>query len=87
MSSIVLAAEPLQPALNVQGKGVFQISNENGDIIDEVPVPAENAYAAELERALLQKNELIIDFSSLKTCLDPLREPAETSSNNNEEVS
>ncbi len=85
MSSIV----PLQPALNVQGKGVFQIANENGDIIDEVPVPAENAYAAELERALVEKNELIIDFSSLKTCLDPLREPAEISSNNNdsEEVS
>lgn len=28
-------------------------------------------YGAQLERALQEKQDLIIDFTSLKTCLDP----------------
>ena len=33
--------------------------------------PVYDQYAAELERALQEKQDLIIDFTSLKTCLDP----------------
>lgn len=36
-------------------------------ILDLDPVQ----YAAQLERALQVKQDLIIDFTSLKTCLDP----------------
>ena len=35
------------------------------------PDPVHDQYAAELERALQEKQDLIIDFTSLKTCLDP----------------
>ncbi len=88
MSSIVLAA-PIESTLSMQGKKIVPIKIKNGDGTAEVPavslqVPEENQYTVELERALFQKKELIIDFSSLKTCLDPLGEPAETSSSDEE---
>lgn len=88
MSSILLAA-PMESAQAVEGKKIVQVKNVTDDDIVEAPllnVPEENNYAIELERALFQKNELIVDFSSLKTCIDPLREPAENSSGNDQEV-
>ena len=36
-------------------------------VLDPNPVQ----YAAQLESALIDKQDLIIDFTSLKTCLDP----------------
>lgn len=39
--------------------------NDDFTVLDPVE------YAAQLDRALQEKNDLIIDFTSLKTCLDP----------------
>jgi hypothetical protein len=48
------------------------LSTEEDLIENAVPAPDPiNQYAAELERALQEKQDLIIDFTSLKTCLDP----------------
>ena len=65
MTTSMLAA-PLDPTVRSQGEQAEDINLHK------------NPYAVNLEKTLMEKNELMIDFSSLKTCLDPQCEPAET---------
>ena len=77
MTTSVLAV-PLDPALKIQGKQAPLVEEE------ETSVLSEDSYAVNLEKSLMEKIELMIDFSSLKTCLDPQREPVEATSNHGE---
>jgi len=88
MSIAVVAMDSLfEPVLKVLGKEQQPSlgDGEPGDVDDE-EVPDRNTYSLQLESELFQNTELVVDFSSLKSCLDPQRDPADNQNTNDGNV-
>ena len=79
--STALAVVVAEPAVSL---GIQKIDCKPLDVIGMDDEEKSEVYRAKLEESFLHKIDLVIDFSSLKTCLDPLAEPSEENHTNSE---
>lgn len=84
MSTAVVVAEPVSLSMQKIECKPHEVIRMDGECDEENANKPEDVYRAKLEESFLQKSDLVIDFSSLKTCLDPLAEPSEENSTNSE---
>ena len=73
MTTEIQQQQDIQQNISAKSKGKFPKDTQLA-----IVRPKEEEYAGRLESALQTRTDIVVDFSCLKTCLDPLNETTDS---------